>query len=98
MNRHPLNNCGFQLDQDIYQDQFPSYFLLSFTIQRQLALWKIVNYMTTFNRTLTPTYLSRHPDALVMVTGDFNLVGASFDEKLLKRLSGLRQIVNVYQK
>ena len=37
------------------------------------------------------SYLSHHPDALVMVTGDFNPVSTGFDEKL----SGLRQIVNV---
>ena len=41
------------------------------------------------------SYLSRHPDALVMVTGDFNPVSTGFDDKLLKRLSDLRQIVNV---
>ena len=41
------------------------------------------------------SYLSHHPDALVMVTGDFNPVSTGFAEKLLKRLSGLRQIVNV---
>ena len=39
--------------------------------------------------------LSRHPDALVMVTGDFNPISTGFDEKRLKRLSGLRQIINV---
>ena len=39
--------------------------------------------------------LSRHPDALVMVTGDFNPISTGFDGKRLKRLSGLRQIINV---
>ena len=41
------------------------------------------------------SYLSRYPDALVMVTGDFIPVSTGFDEKFLKRLSGLRQIINI---
>ena len=41
------------------------------------------------------SYLSRQPDALVMVTGDFNPIRTGFDEKRLKRFSGLRQIINV---
>ena len=70
LNRHPLNHCGSQLDHFIYQDLFASYFTLSSIIQRQVVLWITLNCNITFNRTLT--HLSRHPDALVMVTGDFN--------------------------
>ncbi|CAB3994355.1 RNA-directed DNA polymerase from mobile element jockey-like [Paramuricea clavata] len=41
------------------------------------------------------SFLSLHPDGLVFVTGDFNPVSTLFDEKRLKRLSGLTQIINV---
>ncbi|CAB4033726.1 Hypothetical predicted protein [Paramuricea clavata] len=41
------------------------------------------------------SFLSLHPDGLVFVTGDFNPVRTLFDEKRLKRLSGLTQIINV---
>jgi hypothetical protein len=41
------------------------------------------------------SFLSLHPDGLVFVTGDFNPVSTLFDEKRLKRLSGLTQIIKV---
>ena len=41
------------------------------------------------------SFLSHHPDALVYITGDFNPVSTLFDEKHLKRLTGLTQIINV---
>ena len=40
-------------------------------------------------------FLSLHPDTLVIVIGDFNPVSTSFDEKQIKRLTGLSQIINV---
>ena len=40
-------------------------------------------------------FLSLHPDTLVIVTGDFNPVSTSFDEKQIKRVTGLSQIINV---
>ena len=42
------------------------------------------------------SFLSDHPDALVYITGDFNPVSTSFDEKHLKRLTGLSQIIKVH--
>ena len=45
---------------------------------------------TTFNAILTPFFF--HPDALVYITGDFNPVSTSFDEKHLKRLTGVTQV------
>ena len=41
------------------------------------------------------SFLSLHPDGLVFVTGNFNPVSTLFDEKRLKRLSGLTQIIKV---
>ena len=41
------------------------------------------------------SFLSLHPDGLIYVTGDFNPVSTLFDEKRLKRLSGLTQIIKV---
>ena len=41
------------------------------------------------------SFLRDYPDALVLVTGDFNPMRTGFDEKHVKRLSGLSQIVDV---
>ena len=38
--------------------------------------------------------MCRHPDAAVIVTGDFNPTSTGFSESHLKRVSGLKQIVN----
>ena len=40
-------------------------------------------------------FLCRHPDAVVIVTGDFNPTSTRFNDKHLKRISGLTQIINV---
>jgi hypothetical protein len=40
-------------------------------------------------------FLCRHPDAVVIVTGDFNPTSTGFNDKHLKRISGLTQIINV---
>lgn len=40
-------------------------------------------------------FLSNHPDALVMVTGDFNPVSTGFSDKRIKQLTGLTQIINI---
>ena len=40
------------------------------------------------------SFLCRHPDAVVIVTGDFNPTSTGFSESHLKRFSGLIQIVN----
>ena len=40
------------------------------------------------------SFLCRHPDAAVIVTGDFNPTSTGFSESHLKRVSGLKQIVN----
>ena len=39
-------------------------------------------------------FLCRHPDAIVMVTEDFNPSSTGFNEKHLKRVSGLTQIIS----
>ena len=41
------------------------------------------------------SFLSHHPDALVYIPGDFNPVSTLPDEKHLKRLTGLTQIIKV---
>ena len=40
------------------------------------------------------SFLCRHPDAAVIVTGDFNPTSTGFSESHLKRVSGLKQIVD----
>jgi hypothetical protein len=40
-------------------------------------------------------FFYRHPDAVVIVTGDFNPTSTGFNNKHLKRISGLTQIINV---
>lgn len=41
------------------------------------------------------SFLTSHPDGLVIVTGDFNPVSTGLDVRFVKRLTGLSQIVNV---
>jgi hypothetical protein len=41
------------------------------------------------------SFRCRHPDAIVIVTGDFNPTSTGFNDKHLKRISGLTQIINV---
>ena len=43
------------------------------------------------------TFLRDHPDALILVTGDFNPTSTGFDEKHVKGLSDLSQIVDGYE-
>lgn len=43
----------------------------------------------------TDSFLTSHPDGLVIVTGDFNPVSTGHDVRFVKRLTGLSQIVNV---
>ena len=40
-------------------------------------------------------FLLNHPDALVMICGDFNPVSTGFNANRIKQISGLRQIINV---
>ena len=40
------------------------------------------------------SFLCRHPDAAVIVTGDFNPTSTGFSDSHLKRISGLKQIIN----
>ena len=46
-------------------------------------------------QTNVDSFLRRHPDAAVIVTGDFNPTSTGFSETHLKRISGLKQIINV---
>ena len=39
-------------------------------------------------------FLCRHPDAVAIVTGDFDPTSTEFSEGHRKRFSGLKQIVN----
>ncbi len=41
------------------------------------------------------SFLQLHPDALVLVTGDFNFRSTGFDANYIKRITGLSQIVKV---
>ena len=40
-------------------------------------------------------FLSKHPDALIIITGDFNPTSTGFNANRIKQLTGLRQIINV---
>ena len=78
-----MNHYGFQLDlDDIYQYLFLSYFSLSSTIQRQLALWngKLYDHIQIY----AASYVSRYPDAPVMVRGNLNPVSTDFDKNSKK--------------
>ena len=39
--------------------------------------------------------LRNHPDALLLITGYFNPSSTGFDERMVKRIAGLTQIINV---
>ena len=41
------------------------------------------------------TFLRNHPDALLLITGDFNPSSTGFDVRMVKRIAGLTQIINV---
>ena len=40
-------------------------------------------------------FLSKHPDALIIITGEFNPTSTGFNADRIKQLTGLRQIINV---
>ena len=41
------------------------------------------------------TFLRSHPSGLVLVTGDFNPSSTGFDAKMVRRRTGLTQIIDV---
>ncbi len=46
-------------------------------------------------QTNVDTFLRNHPDALLLITGDFNPPNTGFDERMVNRIAGLTQIINV---
>ncbi len=40
-------------------------------------------------------FLSKHPDSLIIITGDFNPTSTGFNANRIKQLTGLRQVINV---
>ena len=46
-------------------------------------------------QTNVDTFLRNHPNGLVLITGDLNPLSTGLDGKIIKRLAGLSQIINV---
>ena len=53
--------------------------------------WDLYNHI----QSNVDAFLRNHPDALVLVTGDFNPTSTGFDVNRVKRLTGLSQIIRV---
>ena len=51
--------------------------------------WDLYNHI----QSNVDAFLRNHPDALVLVTGDFNPTSTGFDVNRVKRLTGLSQMV-----